>query len=182
MARPIIAMLTDFGTRDHYAGAMKGIALGICPDVTLVNISHDLVPHDVFGAALELAAVPVLSRRHDLSYRCRSRRGVRAARYRGGNRRARFVTPDNGVLTAVLDEHPAKRVIELIERLRAAHRQPDVRRARSVCAAAAWLAGASTSPRSAGPPAWFSAWTSRTRRSTEAPSTARSCASIGSAT
>src|SRR5438445_16508 len=37
MARPVIALLTDFGTRDHYAGTMKGVALGICPDATLVE-------------------------------------------------------------------------------------------------------------------------------------------------
>ncbi len=35
MARPLIALLTDFGLRDHYVGTMKGVALGICPDVTL---------------------------------------------------------------------------------------------------------------------------------------------------
>src|SRR5947208_1848818 len=56
MARPVIALLTDFGTRDHYAGAMKGVALGICPDATLVDISHEVPPHDVAGGALELAA------------------------------------------------------------------------------------------------------------------------------
>src|SRR5260370_37978892 len=56
MARPVIALLTDFGTRDHYAGTMKGVALGICPDATLVDISHDLPPQDILGAALELAA------------------------------------------------------------------------------------------------------------------------------
>ena len=38
MARPIVALLSDFGTRDHYAGVMKGVILGICPDVTLVDV------------------------------------------------------------------------------------------------------------------------------------------------
>ena len=56
MARPVIALLTDFGTRDHYAGTMKGVVLGICPDATLVDISHDVPPHDVQTGALELAA------------------------------------------------------------------------------------------------------------------------------
>src|SRR5437868_7802012 len=56
MARPIIALLTDFGTRDHYVGAMKGVALGICPDAALVDITHDIPPHDVLTGALELAA------------------------------------------------------------------------------------------------------------------------------
>jgi S-adenosylmethionine hydrolase len=38
MARPVIALLTDFGLRDHYVGTMKGVALGICPDAALVDI------------------------------------------------------------------------------------------------------------------------------------------------
>ena len=53
---PVVALLSDFGTRDHYAGTMKGVVLGICPNVTLVDISHDIPTHDVFGASLELAA------------------------------------------------------------------------------------------------------------------------------
>ena len=56
MGRPIIALLTDFGLRDHYAGTMKGVVLGICPDATLVDITHDMPPHDVLAGALELAA------------------------------------------------------------------------------------------------------------------------------
>src|SRR5947199_9676201 len=56
MARPVIAMLTDFGARDHYAGTVKGVALGICPDATLVDITHEVPAHDVLAGALELAA------------------------------------------------------------------------------------------------------------------------------
>ena len=29
MQKPTIAMLTDFGTRDHYAGVMKGVVSGV---------------------------------------------------------------------------------------------------------------------------------------------------------
>ena len=56
MAKPIIALLTDFGTRDHYAGTMKGVVLTLCPDAALVDISHDIPPHDILAGALELAA------------------------------------------------------------------------------------------------------------------------------
>ena len=45
--RPVIALLSDFGSRDHYAGTMKGVMLGICPDATLVDITHDVPAHDV---------------------------------------------------------------------------------------------------------------------------------------
>src|SRR3954464_4696654 len=54
--RPVIALLTDFGLHDHYVGAMKGVVLGICPDATLVDITHDIPPQDVATGALELAA------------------------------------------------------------------------------------------------------------------------------
>ena len=53
MARPVIALLTDFGTRDHYTGTMKAVVLGICPDVTLIDITHDIPPHDMMTAALQ---------------------------------------------------------------------------------------------------------------------------------
>ncbi len=142
MARPVIAMLTDFGTRDHYAGTMKGVALTICSDVTLVDISHDIAAHDVLGGALELAA----------SYRYfpagtiflvvvdpgvgSTRRGIAA-----DTGDYSFVAPDNGVLTAVLDEHPAKRIVELTERK---YSRPTVSRTFEgrdrFAPAAAWLA------------------------------------------
>ena len=68
--RPVIALLTDFGTRDHYAGTMKGVMLGICPDATLVDITHDIPPHDVLAGALRARrGLPVLSRRARSSWR-----------------------------------------------------------------------------------------------------------------
>ena len=117
MARPVVALLSDFGFRDHYVGAMKGVVLNICPEATLVDISHEIPAHDVLTAALELAA----------AYRYfpagsvflvvvdpgvgSERRGVAAD---AGD--YQFVAPDNGVLTAVLGEQPPRRVVELTER------------------------------------------------------------------
>ena len=54
--RPVIALLSDFGSRDHYVGTMKGVILGICPEAALVDITHDIPPPDVLTGALELAA------------------------------------------------------------------------------------------------------------------------------
>ena len=142
MSRPIVALLSDFGSRDHYVGAMKGVILGICPDATLVDISHDVPPHDVLTAGFELAAAyryfpsgtvflvvvdpGVGSVRHGLA--------VDTGDYR-------FVAPDNGVLTAVLQESPPKRVVELTERRYA---RPTVSRTFEgrdrFAPAAAWLA------------------------------------------
>jgi len=142
MARPVIALLTDFGTRDHYAGTMKGVILGICPDATLVDISHEVPAHDVLAGALELAAAcphfpsgTVFLAVVDPGVGS-PRRGIAAE---AGD--FRFVAPDNGVLTAVLDEHPPKRLVELTERKYA---RPTVSRTFEgrdrFAPAAAWLA------------------------------------------
>jgi len=117
MARPVIALLTDFGSRDHYAGVIKGVILGICPDVTLVDISHDLPPHDIAFAAHELAATYKYFPAGTIFLAVvdpgvgTARRGLAAE---VGDRR--FVAPDNGVLTAVFQDAPPKRVVELTER------------------------------------------------------------------
>ena len=55
-ASRVVALLSDFGTRDHYVGTMKAVVLGVCPDATLVDITHEIPPHDVLAGALELAA------------------------------------------------------------------------------------------------------------------------------
>jgi S-adenosylmethionine hydrolase len=117
LARPIIAFLTDFGTRDAYVGAMKGVVLAICPDVTLVDLTHDIPPHDVRAGARVLAAsCPYYP--PGTIFLAVVDPGV------GSARRAlavdtgdyRLVGPDNGVLGAVLDAHPPKRIVELTER------------------------------------------------------------------
>ena len=54
MARPVIALLTDFGMRDHYVGTMKGVMLGICPEATFVDISHDVPP--ILGDVCDIAS------------------------------------------------------------------------------------------------------------------------------
>ena len=46
-----IALLTDFGTEDGYAGAMKGAILNENPNVKIVDISHDIQPFDIRQAA-----------------------------------------------------------------------------------------------------------------------------------
>lgn len=142
MAKPIIALLSDFGTRDHYAGVMKGVILGITDEPRIVDVSHDLPAHDVEFAALELAA----------TYRYfpagtiflvvvdpgvgAQRRGIAAE---AGD--WRFVAPDNGVLTGVFQETPPRRVVELTERRYA---RPTVSRTFEgrdrFAPAAAWLA------------------------------------------
>jgi S-adenosylmethionine hydrolase len=55
-SRPVIALLTDFGQRDHYVGAMKGVVATVCPEAATVDITHEIPPQDIRAAAYELAA------------------------------------------------------------------------------------------------------------------------------
>jgi len=52
----IIALITDYGKGDWFAGEMKGAILRIAPDVTLVDISNDIAAGDLRGAAFSLLA------------------------------------------------------------------------------------------------------------------------------
>jgi S-adenosylmethionine hydrolase len=52
----IVTLLTDFGTRDYFVGAMKGALLSVNPEAQIVDITHDVAPHDVEEAAFTLLA------------------------------------------------------------------------------------------------------------------------------
>lgn len=52
---PIITLLTDFGTADGYVGEIKGVLLSEAPGAIIVDISHDITPHDVEMARLTIA-------------------------------------------------------------------------------------------------------------------------------
>jgi S-adenosylmethionine hydrolase len=47
----IITLTSDWGSRDYYAGAVKGVILKLMPAVTIVDISHQITPHDLNEAA-----------------------------------------------------------------------------------------------------------------------------------
>src|SRR3989304_1864431 len=50
----IITLTTDFGLKDHYVGAMKGVILSINPEVVITDITHEIPPQDIFKSALFL--------------------------------------------------------------------------------------------------------------------------------
>jgi S-adenosylmethionine hydrolase len=102
--------------RDHYVGAMRGVALGICPEVTLADITHDIAPQDILGGALELAGAYKYFPQ-DTVFLCVVDPGVGSPR-RGLAAEAagyRFVAPDNGLLTMVFKEAVPRQVVELTD-------------------------------------------------------------------
>jgi S-adenosylmethionine hydrolase len=108
---PVIALLTDFGLQDPYVGAMKGAILSVCPEATLVDVCHDVPAHDVAAGALALDA----AYRHfpgGTVFVAVVDPGVGSARrpVAVGAGRWRFVGPDNGLFTFVLEAHVSARV------------------------------------------------------------------------
>ena len=113
---PIITLLTDFGTRDAFVGTMKGVMLGIAPQARLVDLSHQVPPQDVRQAAYLLMTAthffpPGTVHLVVVDPGVGSQRRAIAVQ----TPRARFVAPDNGVLTFALALEPQWRAVELAE-------------------------------------------------------------------
>jgi S-adenosylmethionine hydrolase len=64
MPRRIVTFTTDFGLSDHYAGVMKGVVLGIAPDVRIVDITHEIHAFEPMEAGFVIAqAYPYFPKR-----------------------------------------------------------------------------------------------------------------------
>ena len=113
-ARPVIALLTDFGTRDWYVAQMKGVLLSRAPSAQLIDITHEISPHDILGGAFALAAA--------LPWLPRGTVALAVVDPGVGTSRAllaaaiddRFVVgPDNGLLSLVLARARRKTMVRL---------------------------------------------------------------------
>jgi S-adenosylmethionine hydrolase len=111
----MIALFTDFGTRDAYVAQLKGAILGINPDTPLIDLNHHVGQFNLRQAAYLLAAsaryfpagtifVAVVdpgvgtSRRPILVQ-------TRAGKF--------YVGPDNGIFTQVLEREGLQEAYEL---------------------------------------------------------------------
>lgn len=109
-----ITLLTDFGTRDGYVGAMKGVMASIYPGVVVDDVGHDVDPGDVGGAALALG-------RYWTRYPSGTVHLAVVDPGVGTERRALaveadrhlFVAPDNGLLTQVYRAAKRFRVVQI---------------------------------------------------------------------
>jgi S-adenosylmethionine hydrolase len=50
----IVSLLTDYGREDDFVGVCHAVILGICPDASIVDITHGIARHDVRRGALAL--------------------------------------------------------------------------------------------------------------------------------
>ncbi len=113
-SRTIITLSTDFGLDDPYVGVMKGVILGINPEVHLVDLTHALSHHRLTEAAFILdSAFPYFPQ--GTIHLAVVDPGV------GGDRRLMaiqdkdgfWVGPDNGLFSLVLKNHPVAELFHL---------------------------------------------------------------------
>ncbi len=108
---PIIALASDFGARDSYVGVVKAVIAGINPQARVIDITHEIEPHDVRQGAYALWS----------SYRFFPKGSIFVAVVDPGvgterailiaeTREHTLLAPDNGLLDLVLSQEPGARV------------------------------------------------------------------------
>ena len=106
MSNKVLAFTTDFGSSDSYVAAMKGVALGIAPDLTLVDVTHDVPRHDIRHGAFMLGGVYRYFPADTIHVAVvdpgvgTSRKAVALVTPAGS-----FCAPDNGLLSYVLNDY-----------------------------------------------------------------------------
>ena len=103
----IATLLTDFGTRDPYVAAMKGVILRNCPEARIIDLCHDVDAHDVLAASLALDQAAPLFPAGTVHVvvvdpGVGTERDILAAQFADQI----YVFPDNGVITHVAQSHP----------------------------------------------------------------------------
>jgi S-adenosyl-L-methionine hydrolase (adenosine-forming) len=98
----IIALMTDFGMRDHFVATMKGVILQIDPRALIVDVTHEVDPQQVYEAAFTLRQAFPYFPEHTIFVAVvdptvGTSRRILAARY--SNRI--LLVPDNGVITLI---------------------------------------------------------------------------------
>ena len=117
MRKPIITLLTDFGTKDHYVASMKGVILNINPQCLLVDITHQVNPYDIEEGAFILASAYSYFPKGTIHLSVVDP-GV------GGIRKPIlivtqnyfFVGPDNGLFTYIAQREKVKQVVALTKK------------------------------------------------------------------
>ncbi len=100
----LIGLITDFGLKDEYVGVMKAVILGKAPQAAIVDVCHGIDPQDVLQAAFVLDSARRYFPAGSLLVVVVDP-GVGTDRAillveAGGQR---FLAPDNGVLSFVLE-------------------------------------------------------------------------------
>ncbi len=114
---PIFCLITDFGTTDPYVGQVKCVLLSKNPSANVIDISHNVVPHNILHGSFYLISSwkyiphssitltvvdPGVGTKRDILILKKDKKIVLA--------------PDNGILFPLIKKYPSKNEIYLLNK------------------------------------------------------------------
>jgi S-adenosylmethionine hydrolase len=109
----IITLTTDWGLKDHYSGAVKGALLSLIPDITIVDITHEIPTFDIEPASFVIrncyqnfpkGTIHIIGINTEASIETPHIIALYNGHY--------FIGADNGIFSLIFREKPEK-IIEL---------------------------------------------------------------------
>jgi S-adenosylmethionine hydrolase len=110
----IITLTTDFGTKDHFVGAVKGTIYGELPDARIVDISHHISPFNITETAYILknayksfpdGSIHIIGVDSELNAENKHIALKLDNHY--------FICPDNGVISLLASEIKPEKIVEI---------------------------------------------------------------------
>ena len=111
---PIITLTTDFGTKDHFVGAVKGSIYSELNDVTIVDISHNI---DAFNSAetayiinnsyksFPEGTIHIIGVDSELNVENKHIALLLDNHY--------FICPDNGIISMIASKYKPEKIVEI---------------------------------------------------------------------
>jgi S-adenosylmethionine hydrolase len=113
----LVSLTTDFGLKDPYVGQLKAALLTVCPDVVIVDVTHEIEKYNVAMGGIILASTVRFFPEGSIHV------GVVDPGVGGPRRpiimeteRSMFVGPDNGLLAMAAEQEGIKHVFEITEK------------------------------------------------------------------
>ncbi|HEY9736522.1 MAG TPA: SAM-dependent chlorinase/fluorinase [Trichocoleus sp.] len=111
---PVITLLSDFGLRDAYVGVMKGVIAQLCPEASVIDLTHEIPPQDLLAARFNLLNAYPYFPEGTVHLAVvdpgvgTSRRGIAAQTEKGW-----LVGPDNGIFSGIWQVDPPLAAVAL---------------------------------------------------------------------
>lgn len=111
---PLITLTTDFGTKDHFVGAIKGAIFNELSDVNLVDISHNVSPFNITETAYIVknayqnfpkGSIHIIGVDSELSTENKHIALLLDDHF--------FICPDNGVISMIASEIKPQEIVEI---------------------------------------------------------------------
>lgn len=113
----LITLITDFGTKDAFVGTMKGVILSICPDVEIVDISHEVPKYNIrYGAFLLSQVAPYYPEGTIHMVVIDPGVGISRRRIIVKGEHCLYVGPDNGVFSFVMEKERVVKAVEITDK------------------------------------------------------------------